>query len=300
MALLGKPKIRSVTRSADDTYPYLFVKCIADADAAGNQVDQATVTVAADVVTFQIAPVGGGLANDAGIDYTGQAGADGTITITDANANTPQEFVDIVNGRGVGQTAFRRWRASVGFFRPDSAITGGDFLARAATNALLGRHEPGLPLFGDSSAQVGTERYSLGLGIDDLSGEGGGGVEWPDYFEDIPGSSTTAGVNTPLRTRRKREDTGVIAQKVIRLISFSSGMSGATTTDFEVWQLDGGYRNTERIAVFSFGTAAPGLVALDEMAPIEGRPGSPLWLVANLTGAITTGTFSAQWEEYFA
>ena len=274
-----------------------YVKCIADVGlAAGSQADQATVAVVGDVVTFQIAADAGALANDTGIDYTGAAGADGTITITDGNANSVREFINIVNGVGTGQTAFRRWRASLGDFFPGRALTGGDFLARAATNALLGRYDAGLALFGDTSALAQAGTLAIGIGTDRGTIEGGG-ASFPDYFEDIPGSSTIASVNTPLRSSatnpRKRQD-AVTARRQYRVTGYAISAVITTSTEITIRDIDD---NVLYRTPFASG-AALAFVDLSNH-PIEGPVGSPLFVEATGTTLTTDGAFFVRAEERF-
>lgn len=289
-------KDASRTVAASDQSVALRLKCIADLGPAGTAADQATVAVAANVITIQIAEGGGALANDAGITYTGQAGAAGTITITDGNANTALEVINIINGVGVGQTAFRRYRAAYGDIRPGYPFVGGEILAQVAANILLGRNDNGFELFLDTSglaAGVATDGAFVGIGTDGGCIEGSGAT-WPDYFEDIPGSSTTAGVNTPLRSAsvvpRKVND-AVTRQLQYRITGFSSSFFHATTQRFRVWDVNNNL-------IYDEALTANAIVTFQDRSqtPIVGPIGSPLFCGLVGTGGETDGAFQVQAE----
>lgn len=275
------------------------LKCIADQNAAGAQADQATVTVAANVVTIQIAGGGGALANDAGINYTGQAGAAGTITITDGNANSIIEAINILNGVGVGQAAFRRYRAALGDVRPGYVLTGGDVLAQAAANILLGRTHAGFELFLDTSGLTdgdATEGLWVGIGTDGGTIEGARGWRIPDYFEDIPGASTTGSVNTPERSSarvpRKAAD-AVTRQYQYRITGFSMAAINNATQTFRVYDIDDNIIWEEAMA------SAVTVFQDRSDTPIVGPVGSPLFCHLTGTGgqaANTSGLMQIQAE----
>jgi len=285
--------------AGDDTSVLCYLKCIADTNVAGLQADQSTVTVAANVITLQIAGGGGALANDAGILYTGQAGAAGTITYTDVNANTPLEIVNIINGVGLGQVQIRRYRADLGDVRPGYAITAADVLAVGATNIMLGRTHVGWALFLDTSALTDglrTEGWWVGIGTSGGCIEGSGWI-WPDYFEDIPGSSTTASVNTPIRggarIQRKAED-AVTRRKQYRITGFSFGAINNATQLLSVYDINDNIIWEEAMA----SAVTPFVDRSDN--PIEGPVGSPLFVHLTGTGgqaANTSGVLLVQAEE---
>lgn len=271
------------------------LKCIADVGPAAGQVTASTATVAANVITIQIAE-GGALANDAGITYTGQTGAAGTITYTDGNGDTPLEICNIINGVGVGQTAIRRYRAALADVRPGLALTGGDILAAGATNILLGRHHAGYELYLDTSAlPAGELTDGSWVGI----GTGGGTIEGsfpqiPDYFEDIPGSSTVAGVNTPVRSPsrvpRKAND-ATTRHLQYRITGFSSSFFHATTMSFNVYDINDNL-------IYSEALTANARVNFQDRSdtPIYGPIGSPLFCLLGGTGGETDGIFAVQAE----
>jgi len=275
----------------------LYAKCIADVGlTAGTQADQATITEAGDVLTFQIAADGGALANDTGITYTGAAGAAGTITIADTNANTVQELVNIVNGVGVGQTAFRRWRAALGDFDPTRAVTTSDLLARSATAALLGRNSIGLEIFADTSALAQAGTLSIGIGTSGGTREGSGS-SFPDYFEDIPGSSTVASVNTPLRSSAaipRVAQGAVTVRKQYRITGWALSAVITTSTEFRVRDIDGN-------VIFQTPFTSGAVVTFQDYSnhPIEGPIGSPLFATVTGTTLTTDGAFYVRAEERF-
>ena len=295
MVLLATRATVSTWKDASRTIPgadnsvLVYAKCIADEDAAAAQVTAATVAVAGDVITVQV-----NAANDAGIAYTGQSGAAGTITYTDGNADSVQEVVNVFNGVGVGQTAFRRWRAAIGDFHPGYALTAADVLAVGATNALTGRLDNGVDLFADSSALASANQLNVGIGTSGGTIEGSGWLS-PDYFEDIPGSSTTASVNTPIRggvIRSRKSEDAVTRRKQFRIVGFSASAQFATTQVLTIRDIDGTIVWTESLT-------AGAVTAFQDRtdAPIVGPLGSPLFCELTGTGAFTDGFFSIKAEE---
>jgi hypothetical protein len=284
-----------------DASVMMYVKHVGDLGAAGTQIDQATVQVAAgvDTITFRYAEGGGAIAVDTDIDsYTGAtgAGAAGTITTTDANANSILEQIRIVNGMGVGQTATRRWRAAPGDLPPSLATVASDYLVRAQTNVLLGENHIGLPLFNDSSnvGAIAANDIWVGIGTDRGTLMGAQGWRIPDYFEDIPGASTVAGVNTPVRSaavvpRKAQESTTRLYQ--YRITGFSVVASFATTALFCVHDWNNNVLWQEPL------TAAAATAFQDRSdTPIVGPVGEPLFCRFNGTGALTDGAFSIRAE----
>jgi len=287
-------KDASVMRGGEDLSRLLYVKCIADQTAAGAQVTAATVAVAAavDTLTFLL-----NAAADAGISaYTGASGAAGTITTADLNANTVGEVISIINGVGVGQPQITRYRAALADYPPATALVASDFLARAATNILLGRSSPGLSLFADTSVagKIAADDLWVGIGTDGGCIEGSGWM-WPDYFEDIPGSSTVASVNTPVRagviTSRKQHD-AVTRRKQYRITGFSSQSLLATTYNFQVRDIWNNVIWNEPLTA-----AAVTLYQDRSNTPIVGPVGSPLFVRFWGTGANTDGSISVSAEE---
>lgn len=276
--------------AGNDTSVLCYLKCIADQNAAGAQADQSTVTVAANVITIQIAGGGGALANDAGINYTGQAGAAGTITYTDGNANSVIETIDILNGVGVGQAAFRRYRCMLGDVRPGYVLTAADVLAQGAINILLGEYHAGQALFLDTSALTdgaGTEGLWVGIGTDGGTIRGARGWRMPDYYEDIPGASTTASVNTAERSSarvpRKAED-ATTRQYQYRITGFAFAAINNATQTFRVYDINDNivWEEPQASAVTVFADRSDN--------PIVGPVGSPLFCHLTGTGGQAANT----------
>ena len=201
---------------ADDESVLARVRFVGDDNAAGAAATAATVAVNAADVRVAINGTQEGLN-----DYTGASGAAGIITFADGNVDTIAEFVNALNGIATGQAANRRWRAAQGDFPNDYTLDATTGLVTAAANTLLGHRDAGLSLFSDRSAAtlialwvgVGTERGVLP----------GGGLVFPDYFEDIPGTAGITGFasNTPDRTRRiaKQNDESVIVSTYTPVIT---------------------------------------------------------------------------------
>lgn len=255
---------------------------------SGSEPDQATLTDATDLITVQVASDGGALANETGIDYTGNSGSAGTITLGDANANTPQDLVNVFNGVGVGQTAFRRVRAALGDVYPTYALTTGDTLDLAASNILLGRSDRGIELNVDQSNLASVDGF-IGIGTRGGTIEGSG-ASFPDYFEDIPGSSTTASVNTPVRSAasggRKAQE-AVTAPKQFRITGWSMTATITTAPTVHIRTLDGTviFQDT-----FVSGAVGRELRLSDySHGPIYGNIGEPLFFHVGGTTLTTDG-----------
>lgn len=263
---------------------------------SGSEPDQATLTDATDLITVQVASDGGSLANETGIDYTSNSGAAGTITLGDTNANSPQDLVNVFNGVGVGQTAFRRVRAALGDVYPTYVLTTGDTLDKSASNILLGRNSKGIELLTDTS-NLAAVRFFVGIGTSGGCIEGSG-VSFPDYFEDIPGSSTTASVNTPVRSAapggRKTQE-AITAKKQYRITGWSMTATITTAPVFIVRKLDGTiiFQDT-----FVSGAVGRELSDSDYSSnPIVGPVGEPLFVEMGGTTLTTDGGFFVRAEE---
>ncbi len=282
--------------SGEDAAVVAYIKCIADEGlTSGNAANSATLTDATDLITFQIAEAGGSLANDTGIDYTSNSGSAGTITVGDTNMNTPQKLVNIVNGVGVGQTAFRRWRAAIGDVYPTITISTGDTLDLGATQAMLGRSSVGLELNWDLSNGAVNAMHA-GIGTQQGTIEGAGSF-FPDYFEDIPGSSTTASVNTPVRSSAvvpRKASEAITARKQYRITGWSAGAVLTTSTLFTVRDVDGN-------VIFQTPFTSGAVVNFQDYsdAPILGPVGSPLFASIQATTYTTAGSFFVRAEERF-
>lgn len=219
----------------------------------------------------------------------------GTITTSDANANTVGEVINIINGMGAGQTATRRWRAALGDVPPALGLVASDLLTMAQTNVLLGTNHPGLRILIDSSTAGLMAANDIWVGIGTKFGcIAGSGASWPDYFEDIPGSSTTAGVNTPVRSSAINpvKTEGATTRKVqYRITGFAIGARFATTANFCVHDI-----NNNVIWIEPLTAAAATPFQDRSRTPIVGPPGSPLFFRFWGTGALTDGSVYVQAE----
>jgi hypothetical protein len=272
----------------------MYVKEVGDTDVAGAQVTASTVTVTAavDTITFTTNAAGDTDINS----YTGASGAAGTITTTDANANTIGEVINIINGVGAGQTANARYRAAIADYPPPLALVASDFLARGATNIMLGRNHVGLPLLADTSTAGKITADDLWVGIGTSGGcREGAGWQMPDYFADIPGSSTTASVNTAIRRQvlsgRKDHD-ATTRKKQYRITGFASQSLLAASYNFCVHDI-----NNNVIFQTPLTAAAVTLFQDYSATPIVGPVGSPLFCRFWGTGANTDGSIQVMAEE---
>jgi hypothetical protein len=291
-------KDASQNRGGEDLSRLMYVKCIGDTDIAGAQITASTLTVAAavDTLTFTTNAAGDTDINS----YTGAAGAAGTITTSDANANTLGEVINIINGVGLGQNANTRYRAALADYPPTLALVASDFAALGATNILRGRNDVGLGVLADTSTAGKIAADDLWVGIGTAGGcIEGSGWQYPDYFEDIPGSSTTASVNTRIRRSgpgvgRKDHDT-ITRKKQYRITGFSSQSLLATTYNFAVYDINGTQIYNEPLTA-----AAVTLFQDRSNTPIVGPVGSPLFCRFWGTGANTDGSISVMAEERVA
>jgi len=258
-------------------------KYVARQNAASVDVTAATIETTATRHVFLV----NGVAETLIGAYTGNTGADNEIVWSDGNANTIQELIDLINGVGVGQTAFNRWRASLGDFRPGYVIGAGDGLVAAAANALLGVHDPGLDLLADSTGQAVAETMSVCLGIP--STQEGTGAFLPSHFESGY-TSTVAGVITRVREEvRRREEQAITAQWQVHITGIHAGAAFANN-DKRIRVFDRENNLIESIILAAANEPARAL--LGEEAPIVGPMGSPLWVELNGTGAFTNGPLS--------
>lgn len=290
-------KDASVIREGEDLSRLMYVKLVGDTDIAGAQITAATLAVAAavDTLTFLV-----NAAADTDINsYTGAAGAAGTITTTDGNANTIGEIINIINGVGVGQNANARFRAALADYPPALALVASDFLVRGATNIMLGRSHVGLPLLADTSTngKITADDLWVGIGTDGGCIEGAG-WQYPDYYTDYPGSSTTAGVNTGIRKQvisgRKDSDT-VTRKKQYRITGFASQSLLATTYNIQVRDINNNVIYQEPLT-----NAVVTLFRDLSATPIVGPIGSPLFVRFFGTGANTDGSIQVMAEERVA
>lgn len=275
-----KKAYRTVT---DDQSVLAYAKFVGRTTAAGALVTAATLETQLNLIDLQ---VNGGAESDYGT-YTGNSGADNQVVFVDANIATVQALVDALNGRVIGQPAgLRRWRASLGDFRPGFAIGNGDGLAVAAANALLGLYHAGVQILADSSGLAVANTMSASIGGPTTIG--GTGPQVPDNFESGY-TSTVAGVVTPVREARRKAESTVtpLSQTIITAIHFGA-VYASNAKVISVFDI-----NNTLIFQYAMGAAVdiPANV-LSEDNPIEGPPGSPLFVEAVGSGALTDGALS--------
>lgn len=280
-----------------DSSVALYVKCIAEEGAtSGTEVTDSDIAVSSDVITLRIDEDGGGLSADTGISYTGISGSN-VITTSDSNANTIQEVINIINGVGVGQTAFARWRAWLGDVYPSYALTSGDIIDKSATKTSVGRYGTPVELNFDRSS-LATEAIFCGIGTYRRGGAAeGAGVFFPDYFADIPGSSTTASVNTPVRSgalRSAKFESSIVAQKQVRITGWSFGGDWDTGQNVVIYDINGNVVHQEAT------TAGSAITFQDRSdVPIVGPVGSPLFFSVQGSSTFANGVLSVRAEERF-
>jgi hypothetical protein len=267
-------KDASQRRGGQDFTRILYVKEVGDTDIAGAQVTASVIQVATAVDTLTFTT---NAAADTDINsYTGATALAGAITTTDGNANTVGKIVDIINGVGVGQNANARYRAALADVPPLEAVVASDFTAVGPVNIMLGRTHVGLPLLSTSATAGLRAAYDLWVGIGTAGGcIEGAGWQYPDYFADIPGSSTTASVNTAIRRGAVgRKDHDAVTRKMqYRVTGFASTMSMDATYNICVHDIWG---NVVFETPLTLGV--PTLFQDYSATPIVGPVGSPLFV----------------------
>jgi hypothetical protein len=283
----------------DDSSRLASVKFVGRDNAAGAEPTTADIQAnnAANTVTFRI-----NLAAEGMNTYTGAAGGAGVIDCDDANANSPQELVDIINGVGTGMpapTAGRgaggyndRWRAAIADFPPLWAIGGTDLLNDGAVrSALLGVRSTGIGIYGDTT-NLANDDIWCGIGTEDALLEGGGIVA-PDYFEDYPGVTGITGFasNIADRSRQvaKQNDDSVVVAAWTPVITHFAIWSTWVGNDavVEIWDATQNPATGVPLYTEAYG-AGTGLSAVYTGQPgsaqLVGRPGVPLFVRAYSTG----------------
>jgi hypothetical protein len=298
-----KPFSRVLT--GQDTSRLFYAKLVGRANATGVELTLASMQAvnASNYIEFLLNGVGDPDIND----YTGTAGAAGRITITDANADSVGEVIDIINGIGAGQDGgfsvggSRRWRANLADFPRKYALTTLDLLNQAAVVSLmLGSRHPGLSVFGDSSALANVEERWVGIGTEGGTVKGSGLVS-PDYFEDIPGeTTTTTKIGSPSgdRTRQKakrNDESGVASRYSVVIHTIRTGVVFATTKRIQVFTEDQNPATDvpfyqEDIAGAAVGSAV--YAGLPGGPILVGPPGKVLFVRVTGTGAVTDGSVS--------
>ncbi len=231
----------------DDDSRLFYARTVDRVNAAGVEITSASLqaVAASNYIEFLLNGAG-----DADInDYTGASGAAGRIVITDGNADTVGEVIDIINGIGAGQDGgfsaggSRRWRAALGDFPRAYALTTGDLLNQASVvSTLVGHRSPGVSVYADSSGLASANEIWVGIGTENGVLPGSGLVV-PDFFEDIPGESLITGFagNSPDRTRQKakQNDEAVVANR-LRVVISHIGFSALwdATKVIQIWRED--------------------------------------------------------------
>lgn len=265
-------------------------------NAAGDTVTAATVEVTANGLVFLV----NGSAETVIGTYTGNSADDNDIVFGDTNLTTVKLLIDTINGRGVGHPAasastyLDRWRAGYGDFRPGFTIGSGDGIVLSAANAMLGRGVEGIKVEADSSALATANTYSAGIGTDHAI-EGRGQVI-PDHFDsDYLTNSVSAGTErtrTRFPERRQEEQPGLAGFQVyITGIHFGA----AYATNAKVVTVFDKDNNTLFQETLGSGNnlAAADQYNIDNPV-VVGPAGSPLFVEATGTGALTDGPLTVR------
>ena len=266
-------KAESQIRRADQSI-LCYVKCVGVSDLAGADITASTVTPAANTLTFT---------TNAAVDTDVDAGG----LVTYATELSIAAMLNRINGI-TADVVNTRYRASLGDYRPGYVIGAGDGVAVAAQNILLGQAHDGYAVLADISNHGVANTLSVALG--GPRARAGTDPFLPDHFESGY-TSTIAGVVTQVReARRRREEQNVpLLQTLITSIhcgaTFANGdnvVSVYDNRDNLIWQYTLG-------ALLDI----PANV-LSEDHPIVGPMGSPLFVEAAGTGALTDGPLAVR------
>lgn len=263
-----------------------------DFDEAGSDIATATVEQKATGLEF--------LANataDTGISaYTGASGGAGNIVYADANANSVQEVLDIINGIGVGQpgpleTGYMiRYRAGLGDFRPGFVLGATSGLVVAAGNIMLGSPETeGLAVNGDTSGLETADLYSVGIGTD--RAQAGGNAVFADHFESDYVTDTSGNRYRVRSQGRRREEQPGLSEFSVHITEVLAGMSYAS--DAKVVSIYDEKDNLLASYPIASGTSVP---SISEATPFVGPIGSPLFIECVGSGVLTDGPFTVTGE----
>lgn len=257
-----------------------------DFDEAGVEVSSASIDQLAATLAFLV-----NAADDTGISsYTG-ASAAGSITYADANANTIQKLIDIVNGVGVGQPSaleagyMTRWRAGLGDFRPGFALGATSGVIVAPESALLGGDSAGLLVKGSTAGLETPDLFSVGVGTG--RAKSGGGQVYADHFESDY-KSDTSGNRFPVRdAARRREEQPGLARYAVAITEIRADMAYASDAKVvTVYDIE-----DKVVASFPIG-AGTTVDAISAANPLVGPSGSPLFVECVGVGALQNGPLS--------
>lgn len=250
------------------------------------EVTSATVQVTVNLLTFLVNTIAETVIGT----YTGNSGGDNQVVYVDANVASIQNLVDTINGLGTGHPTganlYRRMRASMGDYRPGFVIGNGDGLAAAAANILLGDTLDGYEVFADSSGLAVANTFSIGVGVPTC--RPGTGPRLFDHFESDY-VVTTAGVRTPQRFPTVQQTRFDAAKYQVQIDSIHCGATFANNDNvLRVFDID-----DNLLWAYALGAATDVPVnVLGADQPIMGPAGSPLFVEAAGTGALTDGPFT--------
>lgn len=270
-----QPYGKAVSRTVRADQSVMFrVKCVGKYDSAGVAITACTATQAADTLT---------VTTNAAVDTDIAVGG----LVTYATVASIQAAIDLLNGITAAVTN-TRYRASTGDYRPGYVIGAGDGLVVGAANILLGQDTDGFDVLADVSGHAVANLLAASIG--GPTGKRGSDPFLPDHFESDY-TSTTAGVITPVRSqgRRREEQNSSLMQTMITSIhcgaTFANSDNVLSVYDSKnnlIWQ-----------HTLGAGTDVPANV-LSEEHPIVGPMGSPLFVEAAGTGALTDGPLTVR------
>lgn len=297
MPYMGRTKRFYYSKALDNSILFR-AKFVGSDNAAGAAITAATLDVDSPNDNLIFAING---ANEGMNTYTGASAAAGIIDIADGNADAVGEVVDCINGVAPGQpdadeaTYNRRWRAALADWHPGRALATLALLdSGGAQNMLLGHWSDGLEVMHDTSAMAGGEEVWVGCGTEHRIFQGGGLIV-PDYFEDFPGESTTAGWdhNRPdrKRTRAKQNDESVIVAPYRVVIDY---IFVGTVWNTDAWTIAVFQESDTGLAAPLFTDAGAAVrvtqvTGRDDGYKIVGPPGQALFVRAQGTTDQITG-----------
>lgn len=278
------PNVKRFTRTvyADESILYRL-KYWRGVDVAGAQVAAATATLAVTDVLITINAVADTIVGT----YTGASGAASQVVYADGNIGDIAHVVNTLNGLGVGHPVgvnlYRRLRASIADWRPGTVVGATSGIVAGATNILLGDNSDGLACLADSSGMAVANIFSIGVGVPTC--RRGSGPLIFDHFESGY-VVTTQGVLTPQREQAIQQERFDAARFEVVIDSIHCGQVFAGNDNvIQVFDIND---NLVWGHVLGAGNDVP-VNVLGPDQPIVGPMGSPLFVEAVGTGALTDG-----------
>jgi len=282
---IGKSAARTVSENGSVLFNVKW-NPLEDFDGGGTEVGEATIEQKLTGLEFLV-----NSNPDTGISaYTGASGGPGNMVYADGNAATVAQAMAIINGFGLGQPAptqtgyMTRWRAGLGDFRPGFVLGATTGKVAAAVNALIGVHDEGFAVEGDTSGLSTANVYGVGLGSD--RAKSGGGQLYADHFESDYETDTSGNRFAVRDAARRREEQPGLAK-------FRVHITGVVFT--------AGYDSLKAISIYTEDNQLLGNFGLEsgnttpiisEAEPVVGPQGQALFVEGSGLGVHVAGSLS--------